>query len=91
MRLAVLAILLGGTACGLLRREQGEAEVETLDLNRASVRRIEELPGITPSMARRIADGRPYSDEHDLVERGILTERELDRIADRISVEKPDR
>jgi len=56
------------------------------DLNRASLRKIKTLPGITPSMAERIVEGRPYDSKHDLVARGILTERELQRIDDRVRV-----
>jgi competence protein ComEA len=73
-------------ACGLLRRERAPERPAVIDLNVASVRKIEQLPGITPSMARRIVDGRPYGAPHDLVERGILTERELERIFDRVTV-----
>ncbi len=57
-----------------------------IDLNTASLRKVEELPGITPSMARRIVDGRPYAEPEDLVERGILTRRELERILDRVVI-----
>jgi competence protein ComEA len=83
----MLASLLAPAACGLLKRD-GSSAPERIDLNRASIRRMEELPGITPSMARRIVDGRPYADQHELVDRGILTERELERIADQVTVEK---
>jgi hypothetical protein len=71
-------------ACGLVRRDGGAAA--PLDLNRAPLRRIEALPGITPSMARRIVEGRPYEEPEDLVERDILTRRELERIRDRVTV-----
>ena len=37
-------------------------------------------------MAHRIVDGRPYSTPDDLVDRGILTRHELERILDRIVV-----
>jgi len=37
-------------------------------------------------MARRIVEGRPYGDAHELVDRRILTEREFGRIADRVTV-----
>ena len=79
----VLAAALLSAACGLLRRERTP---EPIDLNRASVRAVERLPGITPSMARRIVEGRPYEEADDLVGRGILTERELARIEDRVTV-----
>ena len=84
-RVALAAALLV-PACGFFHREHHAEKPPVIDLNEASLRRVEQLPGVTPSMARRIVEGRPYSDPHDLVERGILTERELDRILDRIRV-----
>jgi hypothetical protein len=77
-------------ACALMWWREPE-EPERLDLNRASVRALERLPGVTPSMAARIVAGRPYDDPHALVERGILTGRELDRIADLVVVPERDR
>lgn len=59
---------------------------KAIDLNDASRRKIEKLPGVTPSMAQKIVEGRPYDDPHDLVTRGILTEHELERILDRVTV-----
>jgi DNA uptake protein ComE-like DNA-binding protein len=87
--LVIVAIVL--SACGLFRRHEGETAPAPIDLNRASVRKVEELPGITPSMAARIVAGRPYDDPHALVERGILTPRELERIEDRVTVPDADR
>jgi DNA uptake protein ComE-like DNA-binding protein len=81
-----LAAALVLPACGLLHRSPSEEAPAPIDLNHASLRSIERLPGITPSMARRIVEGRPYEDAHDLVGRGILTEREFARIADRVFV-----
>lgn len=83
---AVLAAALALSACGLFRGDRTPAAPKRLDLNAAPLRKIETLPGITPSMARRIVDGRPYAEPHDLVERGILTGREFERVADRVRV-----
>ena len=92
-RVRVAAVLLAALlleGCGLLaRRKAGSSE--PIDLNRAPVRAIEQLPGITPSMAARIVAGRPYDDPHALVERDILTPHELERIADRVVVRETDR
>ena len=60
-----------------------------IDLNKAPLSKIEALPGITPSMAKKIVDGRPYEDITDLVHRDILTRSELQRIEDRITIERP--
>jgi competence protein ComEA len=83
---ASLALVLCGAAgCRLLRR-QPPGSGAALDLNRAPLRQIERLRGITPSMAKKIVEGRPYRRPEDLVERGILTEHELDRIRDAVTV-----
>jgi hypothetical protein len=79
---AALAVVLG---CGLLHRGE-PPRPGPIDLNTASRAQIATLPGITPSMAQMIVDGRPYGDPEDLVTRNILTERELRRIADRVTV-----
>jgi DNA uptake protein ComE-like DNA-binding protein len=83
----ILALVFACAACGVLRGSSGGREPQPLDLNTASVQRVETLPGVTPSMARRIVAGRPYGAPDDLVERGVLSERELDRIRTRVIVE----
>jgi len=85
VRAVCLAAALVGPACGLVHRHRDPAAPRPLDLNTASRRAIEKLPGITPSMARRIVEGRPFEDPHELVERRILTEREFRRVADRVT------
>ena len=85
------AICLVGPGCRFLHRSESEkptsVAIESVDLNTASQRRIERLPGITPSIAKRIVEGRPYAGPRELVERNILTERELDRILDHVTVQ----
>jgi DNA uptake protein ComE-like DNA-binding protein len=91
-----LAVALVAPGCGLLHwpsfhlpflhRSAAPETPAPIDLNGASRRKIEKLPGITPTMAQRIVDGRPYDDPNDLVTRGILTQRELERILDRVTV-----
>ena len=85
VRTAALAALLAGASCGLLPGHRDRPPA-TVDVNRASLGTLERLPGVTPSMARRIVDARPYRDPRELVARGILTERELARISDRVTV-----
>jgi len=85
----VLALLL--PECGLLHRERPARPPTPIDLNTASLRKIERLPGITPSIARRIVEGRPYEQPDDLVARGILTAHELERIEGRVVVQRAGR
>jgi DNA uptake protein ComE-like DNA-binding protein len=87
-RLALVVALAAivGPACSLVRHDRSPPAPVAVDLNHASRRTLEKLPGVTPSMARQIIDGRPYDDPHDLVARGILTERELARLGDRVVV-----
>jgi len=55
-----------------------------LDLNSASPSDLENLPGISREEARRIVDGRPYRDKHELVSRNIVSESEYDRIREHV-------
>ena len=91
LRAALVAVplalaLCGAAGCRFLPRRQPPGAGAPLDLNRAPLRQIERLRGITPSMAKKIVEGRPYRRPEDLVERGILTEHELDRIRDAVTV-----
>lgn len=82
--LLVAGLTLAG--CGWLRGVRGGGPAP-IDLNLASIRRIERLPGITPSLAGAIVKSRPYGEPRDLVDRGILTQRELDRLEGLVTVE----
>jgi len=86
VRAVCLVVALVAPACGLLHGHRETPAPNVVDLNAGSRRAIENLPGVTPSMARRIVEGRPYGDAHELVDRRILTEREFGRIADRVTV-----
>lgn len=78
-------LLLVGVGCGLVRRNE-VVPGGRLDVNQASLRQLERLPGVTPSMAQRIYQGRPYGSLDELVERGLLSERELDRVRSSVTV-----
>ena len=59
-----------------------------LDLNSASKSQLQSLPGIDAATADRIIAGRPYSSEHELLEKHIVSRDEYSKIADRITVKK---
>jgi len=86
VRAVCLVVALVAPACGLLHGHRETPAPNVVDLNAGSRRAIENLPGVTPSMARRIVEGRRYGDAHELVDRRILTEREFGRIVDRVTV-----
>ena len=58
-----------------------------VNLNSASLRRLENLPGISADEAQRIAGARPYHDKRELVRRGVMSESAYARIKDRIAVD----
>ena len=60
---------------------------DRVDINSASTARIALLPGISISKAQDIVKARPYRDAHALVSRGLLTEDQYDRIADKVTAQ----
>jgi DNA uptake protein ComE-like DNA-binding protein len=56
-----------------------------VNINAASEDELAELPGISHRAARRIVDGRPYADRHDLVVKGAVSAETYAKIRDRIT------
>lgn len=63
------------------------AGASAIDVNSASRASLESLPGVTPAVARRIANNRPYSSPHDMVRKGAISEAEYDRIAGNVTAQ----
>ncbi len=59
---------------------------QRIDLNSASERQLESLPGITQEDARRIIRSRPYHGQADLMNRGVISAGAYRRIRDQIVV-----
>jgi len=59
-----------------------------LDLNSAPKSQLKTLPGMTDEAADRIIAGRPYSTEHELLDKRILSREEYNKIADSVTVKK---
>jgi DNA uptake protein ComE-like DNA-binding protein len=57
-----------------------------LDLNTASKSQLMSLPGMDDASADRVIAGRPYSSEHQLLERRIISHEEYNKIADSVTV-----
>jgi len=56
-----------------------------VNINSASAGDLTALPGISPRDARKIIANRPYSDRHDLVAKGVLTEDQYAAIRDGVT------
>ena len=68
-----------GVAEGLVRKGP-------LDINTASASELQRLPGVTPEVAGKIVEHRPYTSTRDLVRRGIVSSAEYDRVKGQILV-----
>jgi DNA uptake protein ComE-like DNA-binding protein len=73
-----------GIKDGVNGNKPGESG-DRVDINSASTARIALLPGISISKAHDIVKGRPYRDAHALVNRGLLTEEQYERIAEKVT------
>jgi DNA uptake protein ComE-like DNA-binding protein len=56
-----------------------------VDVNSASETDLAALPGMSHREARKIIANRPYSDKHDLVAKGVLTEEQYQSIRDDVA------
>jgi DNA uptake protein ComE-like DNA-binding protein len=65
---------------------EGLARKGPLDINAASATQLQTLPGVTPELAGKIVDHRPYTSTRDLVRRRILSGAEFDRLKGQIVV-----
>ncbi len=68
---------------------EGLARKGPLDLNKASVRQLAALPGISNETAQTIVDQRPYTVPKDLVRRKIMTAAQFNRIKAQVMVDTP--
>lgn len=60
---------------------------QPVNVNSASERQLETLPGVTATEAHRIIRARPYRDKRELLQKGIITESAYARISDRITAD----
>lgn len=57
-----------------------------IDINSTSIEQLMQLPGIKEVQARKIADGRPYQNEAELISHNILSQAAYDRIKGQIII-----
>jgi DNA uptake protein ComE-like DNA-binding protein len=55
-----------------------------VNINKASEKDLETLPGIDEAAAQRIIDNRPYDNSADLVKKHLISKSEYDHIADKV-------
>jgi DNA uptake protein ComE-like DNA-binding protein len=70
---AVLTLLVGSPAFAA----EGKARI---DLNTASIEQITETLGVSVDEAQRIIEARPYQKREDLMERGILSADDFEKL-----------
>jgi competence protein ComEA len=57
---------------------------EPLDINTATARQLDALPGFGPAYTRRIIAGRPYTAKNQLVTRGVIPQGAYENVSDLI-------
>ena len=62
---------------------------QRIDINTASVRELERLPGMGPEVVERILQNRPYRKLDELITKKVLGRKQFARIKDRIRVGSP--
>jgi DNA uptake protein ComE-like DNA-binding protein len=70
-----------GVKQGMQEKSGNSAPGSRVNLNTASESDLAALPGISNAKARQIIRRRPYRSAHQLVERGLLSQSQFDRIA----------
>lgn len=68
-----------GVAEGLTRKGP-------LNINEASAAELQKLPGVTPELAGKIVEHRPYTSTRDLVRRRVLSKAEFEQVKGQIIV-----
>src|SRR5579872_5715133 len=74
LMLSILALLSGASSFRLTAGQAGSktgASSAKIDLNSASEKELDTLPGVGPATAKKIIAGRPYSSVDDLKKAGV--------------------
>jgi competence protein ComEA len=57
-----------------------------ININTASSKDLDSLPGVGPATAAKVINGRPYSSINELLDKKIISDKALDEIRSKISV-----
>jgi competence protein ComEA len=71
----------GGHGAPMHGQHMGE-----LDINKASVEELRQLPGISEASAKKIVQNRPYARKEELVTKKVLPQTAYDAIREHIAV-----
>ena len=64
-----------------------QAAVWKTDLNTATLRELEKLPGLGPELAKRVVQHRPYHKLDELIAKKVLGRKQFARIKEQIRVD----
>jgi len=81
----VVSVSAGQTAKNKDKAAQTQTASTKIDLNTASDKELDTLPGVGPATAKKIVSNRPYSSVDDLKKAGI-SESEINKIRDLVTV-----
>jgi DNA uptake protein ComE-like DNA-binding protein len=76
------------TGGGLEKAGKTIQKVGMLDINSASEKELENLPGIGDAYAGKIIAGRPYARKDELISRGVIPEGAYEKIKNRVVAKK---
>jgi len=65
---------------------QGSAQEGLVNINLASQKELESLPGIGPVYAQKISEQRPYSNIEELLSKNVLNKSTYEKVKDLVSV-----
>ncbi len=68
------------------QEQQAQPATNKININKATAKELESLPGIGPALAKRIIEGRPYEKIEDIKKVKGIGPKTFDKIKDKITV-----